>query len=76
MLQYTQNVLCRRLRMDEQNKPIWVDPPTGWMYGFPKLMENPKQDLKKWLLENGYPESMIKQFPNGIPVRCWEDESE
>lgn len=62
--------------MNNTNKPIWVDPPNGWMYGFPKFMENPEQNMNKWLLENGYPKYMIDQFEDGVPVRCWEDVDE
>lgn len=40
---------------------IWVDPPEGWMYGFPKLWDKTKQpDFGVWLLENGYPQSKIE----------------
>ena len=33
---------------------IWVDPPSGWRYGFPKLKKCNKP-MKEWLIENGYP---------------------
>lgn len=37
---------------------LWIDPPSGWRYGFPKIWD-PKQepDLKVWLIESGYPQS-------------------
>ena len=42
---------------------IMIDPPSGWKYGFPK--EAPKdlegEELKKWFLENGYPQALIDQ---------------
>lgn len=39
----------------------WVDPPDGWMYGFPKKVDdayrNMGSDKTQWYLDNGYPES-------------------
>lgn len=39
---------------------MWVDPPRGWQYGFPKLY-NPNEDgdLWEWLVNNGYPASEL-----------------
>ena len=44
-----------------------IDPPSGWMYGFPK--EIPQEVLKcgfkdvlEWLVSNGYPKEKIEQF--------------
>jgi hypothetical protein len=41
-------------------KYLWVDPPSGWMYGFPKGLpdgwERSDESLAKFLRENGYPE--------------------
>ena len=37
-----------------------IDPPAGWMYGFPKPFDIMKeQDLVEWLLANGYPQDLI-----------------
>lgn len=44
--------------------PEWVgwyiDPPSGWMYGFPRLF-NPEhgQSLKEWLEQTNYPKRDI-----------------
>ena len=39
-------------------KQLIIDPPSGWRYGFPKVLPSyvllPKQ-LRKWLLKQGYP---------------------
>ena len=50
----------------------WLDPPSGWMYGFPKLWNpNTDPDIETWLLKNGYPESQV-EF--GLTyLRQWED---
>jgi hypothetical protein len=45
-------------------RPIWIDPPSGWKYGFPKLYK-PKEDgldLEQWLVKNGYPQGEIDAF--------------
>jgi hypothetical protein len=34
---------------------VWIDPPYGWQYGFPKLYDK-KVPLQQWLIDNGYPE--------------------
>lgn len=34
---------------------VWIDPPYGWQYGFPKLYDK-KVPLQQWLVDNGYPE--------------------
>jgi hypothetical protein len=44
-------------------KEMWIDPPEGWRYGFPKRV--PSGYLKNetlmrlWLQQEGYPESEI-----------------
>ena len=36
-----------------------IDPPSGWMYGFPKELPDGVKDLRKWLVDNGYPEKDV-----------------
>ena len=39
---------------------LWIDPPSGWMYGFPALWdESTHPNLREWLIEKGYPESQV-----------------
>lgn len=47
------------LRPDWMGKPYWVDPPSGWMYGFPRLYD-PQKDgpLREWMVANGYPKAL------------------
>ena len=52
-----------------------VDPPSGWMYGFPKpLPEDRPADwnFRGWLIENGYPE--IDADFAVAHCRQWDDE--
>lgn len=47
---------------------IWVDPPGGWRYGFPKLYDEAVDGaLPEWLKAQGYPEE-----PEYL--RCWSEE--
>ena len=41
------------------SRAYWVDPPSGWRYGFPRLY-HPDVDgpMKEWLVKNGYPKAL------------------
>jgi len=52
-----------------------IDPPSGWRFGFPK--EIPKKVIEEegvinWLVDNGYPQSEIDIFKDGLPYRIYE----
>lgn len=54
-----------------------IDPPSGWVYGFPKEIPESVTDVNKWLVENGYPQTMIDKFEkNNTPFsyRIWYEE--
>jgi len=39
---------------------LWIDPPSGWRYGFPKIWDpNTEPDIKVWLIASGYPQSEV-----------------
>jgi hypothetical protein len=68
--------------MTEKPKII-CDPPSGWMYGFPREFTfvatgNPDThdaELAEWFVKNGYPKRLVEQ---GMHRRCrfWaKDES-
>jgi hypothetical protein len=42
-----------------KRKIVYIDPPSGWRYGFPKVRPENITDTDKWLVENGYPQSEI-----------------
>ena len=51
-----------------------IDPPSGWKYGFPKPLPDPKpENVLAWLVENGYPQSEIDSCGNHFYSRYWED---
>ena len=34
-----------------------IDPPSGWRYGFPKILDlNENETIRDWLVRKGYPE--------------------
>jgi len=67
---------------NETEKSIYIDPPSGWQYGFPKkapanLREMDTNDLNIWLSQNGYPMQEIEIWTNdprfdGVPCRFFE----
>jgi len=39
---------------------LWIDPPSGWRYGFPKIWDPQQEpDIKTWLIESGYPADQV-----------------
>jgi len=43
-------------------RPYWVDPPSGWRYGFPRLYDPAADgDMTEWMIAQGYPEQLARQ---------------
>jgi len=40
-------------------KVKYVDPPSGWKYGFPKILPDDVTDFRAWLIKEGYPEKDV-----------------
>ena len=54
-----------------------IDPPSGWKYGFPKILpEEAKGRNLEWLVENGYPQSEIDSYGKHFYCRYWEQNIE
>ena len=52
--------------------PRMIDPPEGYLYGFPKpLVGSEGMDLDDWLIANGYPKAEVRKWPKGVPCRVW-----
>ena len=48
---------------------IWIDVPSGWMYGFPKLYDPTEDgDLLEWIYNSGYPRDEEVHY-----TRSWYD---
>jgi hypothetical protein len=41
------------------NMRYFIDPPTGWAYGFPKEIDIKETRDEAWWLSNGYPQHLI-----------------
>jgi len=54
---------------------MWVDPPSGWQFGFPKVWDKEKhEDFESWLVAEGYPEREIKRMGDYFHCRFWAAE--
>lgn len=52
-----------------------IDPPSGWMYGFPKeYTKKPDEDFNEWLVHEGYPQKLIDEFGAYLYCRYWDEE--
>ena len=54
---------------------LWIDPPSGWRYGFPKTWDQ-TGDMQEWLLSEGYPQQEIDACGTSFYVRQWSDEED
>jgi hypothetical protein len=66
-------------------KKLWVDPPSGWMFGFPKIWDQTiHTDLRSWLVNEGYPQEEINKYSHvedgvvedNFYCRFWEAEND
>lgn len=56
------------------SKVLIIDPPSGWMYGYPAVYNKSKDEtIEEWALRKGYPQKLIDQ---GMLKYCrfWEKE--
>lgn len=61
----------------------YCDPPKGWLFGFPKPLPEDlyKEDdgiltvlnTHKWLVSEGYPEHLIKEYGDHFYCRYWTE---
>ncbi len=51
-----------------------IDPPSGWRYGFPKVLPEDVTDTMAWLVENGYPQKEIDLCGDHFYCRQWYEE--
>ena len=55
---------------DKQLVGKWIDPPTGWMYGFPDVYYG-KKSLRDWIASKGYPMKDWDDWAKNY-VRIWD----
>lgn len=58
--------------MENQNR-LMIDPPSGWHYGFPKPIPRDVDNVKEWLVQNGYPQELIDKLGEWFICRYWEE---
>ena len=54
----------------------YVDPPSGWKYGFPKIIPENTPNFYAWLVSEGYPQSEIDALKDSFWCRQWYEEIE
>jgi hypothetical protein len=52
-------------------KKHMIDPPSGWLYGFPKELPKGVEDVMSWLVENGYPQKEIDKLGEHFYCSHW-----
>ena len=54
---------------------LMIDPPSGWKYGFPMPLPDPRpESTTAWLVEQGYPQAEIDLMGQYFYCRYWEVE--
>ena len=57
----------------QQVMVTFIDPPSGWRYGFPKVYPKEAEGRTlEWLVEQGYPQWEIDKMKNHFYCRYWE----
>jgi hypothetical protein len=51
----------------------WVDPPSGWRWGFPKIYDRLEHgdSVLAWLVAEGYPQVEIDRLGDHFFTRQW-----
>ena len=57
---------------DSTSLKHFIDPPSGWKYGFPKELPKDTKDVIQWLIDNGYPKEEIDRMGDMFICRHWE----
>lgn len=56
---------------------ILIDPPSGWKYGFPKVVTQEQyksiKDLKQWCIDNGYSREEAKSYGDYFHIQISGD---
>ena len=57
---------------------VWIDPPSGWRWGFPKIYDRVDDgaDVRAWLVREGYPQAEIDSLGEQFYWRSWEASAE
>jgi hypothetical protein len=74
--QFVDNMMAHISNTNISHTQLFIDPPCGWKYGFPKHYVdsngNRPDNMKQWLLDSGYPQFEIDSYGKHFHVRFWE----
>ena len=51
-----------------------IDPPSGWKYGFPRMIPDGIEDHRQFILDCGYPQEELDSYGKYFYVRYWDAE--
>lgn len=51
-----------------------IDPPSGWLFGFPKEIPDEVENVIEWLVANGYPKAKIDELGDNFWCRYWYED--
>ena len=59
---------------EEHAMKVWIDPPSGWRWGFPKIYDRVEHgdDVQAWLVREGYPQAEIDRLGQQFYWRSWQ----
>lgn len=56
---------------------MWVDPPSGWRYGFPAVWNDEEfSTVQEFLIAYGYPQEEMDSYAEFFHVRFWHYKEE
>jgi hypothetical protein len=64
-------------KVKRKTKPtVWIDPPEGWIYGFPRpIPEGIEGDaINEWMIKVGYPKEKIEEYGEHFHCRMMYEE--
>lgn len=77
VLKEEQDSVKQRPIPENDKTPVYVDPPGGWKYGFPKIYD-PTCGItcREWLINNGYPAKILEELGDAFYCRFWKADKE
>lgn len=59
------------------NKVLWIDPPEGWRYGFPRAVPEGIEDgIHEWMIKVGYPKEKMEAYGESFYCGMWYEEKD
>jgi hypothetical protein len=60
------------------NKVLWIDPPEGWRYGFPRAVPKGIEGdaINEWMIKVGYPKEKMEAYGESFYCGMWYEEKD